>query len=308
MTCSVCIATFNGGKYIYQQLESIRRQTMKPDEVIICDDCSTDDTSVIIKSFIREYSLTDTWHFIMNSCNKGYPANFYYALSQCNGDYIFLSDQDDIWDQDKICKMYRIISSNPTMDVLSSQYGVIDETGKSINNIMTPFGIQNHRIIKIPFNKIFYKYNWPGMTMVIRNSFFHAIYSAKLDKLPHDLVFACLAAEKDSFFVFNYVGSYHRRHSNNLALEEHKIGKLLKRTRKISEIESYNRLLQELIMSDIFDMKESREYVKKRLTLSSRRLIYIKSRKVAHTIILYIKNIKELRIKSLICDLVLELL
>ena len=76
MTISVCMCTYNGEKYILPQLESIHAQTVAPDEVIICDDNSTDQTVSIIRDFIKEHGLEDTWSLHCNEENKGYPGNF----------------------------------------------------------------------------------------------------------------------------------------------------------------------------------------------------------------------------------------
>ena len=89
---SVCIATYNGEKYIKEQLLSILPQLGKKDEVIISDDHSTDNTLDIVKG------LNDNRiKIVMNNREKGYTSNFENALSYAIGDYIFLSDQDDIW-------------------------------------------------------------------------------------------------------------------------------------------------------------------------------------------------------------------
>ena len=94
---SVCIATYNGEKYIKEQLLSILPQLGKKDEVIISDDHSTDNTLDIVKG------LNDNRiKIVMNNREKGYTSNFENALSYAIGDYIFLSDQDDIWQEDKL--------------------------------------------------------------------------------------------------------------------------------------------------------------------------------------------------------------
>lgn len=105
---SVCIPTYNGGKYIKEQLESILKQLGPNDEVIISDDCSTDDTIEIIKSF-NDVRIKVYTHEKISNRFKGTYTNIYYvyknvenALRYATGDYIFLSDQDDIWLDDKI--------------------------------------------------------------------------------------------------------------------------------------------------------------------------------------------------------------
>lgn len=94
---SVCIATYNGGKYIKEQLSSILKQLDNSDEVIISDDYSTDNTLEVIKS------LDDSRiKIFINDKEKGYTRNFENALEKASGDIIFLSDQDDVWMDDKV--------------------------------------------------------------------------------------------------------------------------------------------------------------------------------------------------------------
>ena len=98
---SVCMGIYNGEAYIKAQLQSILNQTLSPDEVILCDDRSTDGTREIVDQFIRENGLSGKWQLHCNPENKGYPANFYAGMALCRGEYVFLADQDDIWDKNK---------------------------------------------------------------------------------------------------------------------------------------------------------------------------------------------------------------
>lgn len=106
MKISVCMATYNGEKYIKEQLESILSQISENDEVIVSDDSSNDKTIEIIKSFndmrIRIYK---------NEKEKGYTRNFENALEKASGDIIFLSDQDDVWVENKVQKMMGILKN-----------------------------------------------------------------------------------------------------------------------------------------------------------------------------------------------------
>ena len=94
---SVCIATYNGEKYIKEQLGSILKQLSSSDEIIISDDGSKDSTIEIIKDF-----NDDRIKIFLNEGIHGFTHNFENALNQANGDYIFLSDQDDIWVDNKV--------------------------------------------------------------------------------------------------------------------------------------------------------------------------------------------------------------
>lgn len=94
MKVSVAMATYNGGRFLRKQLDSILIQTYKEFELIICDDCSTDNTWQILE----EYSQKDSRVKIFgNERNLGFKKNFERAVALCSGEYIALCDQDDIW-------------------------------------------------------------------------------------------------------------------------------------------------------------------------------------------------------------------
>jgi len=117
--CSVCMATFNGEKYIHNQLKSILDQLQAFDEVIISDDGSTDDTIGIIKSF-SDVRIK----IFFNENKKGPVGNFENAILQASGDYIFLADQDDVWFDGKIDKHLLLHKS---YDLVVSDAVVVNE-------------------------------------------------------------------------------------------------------------------------------------------------------------------------------------
>ena len=93
---SVCIATFNGALHLAEQLQSILTQLGTDDEVVISDDGSTDDTLTVARS-IAQSSRTPIRIFTNDSTEHGYTPNFENAFRHAQGDYIFISDQDDVW-------------------------------------------------------------------------------------------------------------------------------------------------------------------------------------------------------------------
>ncbi|MCU4176722.1 glycosyltransferase [Carboxylicivirga sp. N1Y90] len=99
---SIAICTYNGEKYIEDQLHSILSQSYKNIEVLVVDDCSTDTTIEICESIAKKDSRLRVYS---NEINVGYNSNFYRAIDLCKGEYIALSDQDDIWVENKIEKM-----------------------------------------------------------------------------------------------------------------------------------------------------------------------------------------------------------
>lgn len=137
---SVCIPTYNGAKYIKQQLDSILMQLGSDDQVIISDDRSTDDTIDIIKSYNDPRIKISTHEKVPNNY-KGTYTNIYYvyknvenAIIQASGEYIFLSDQDDIWLPNKV---ERIIEEfNKGADCVLHNAKVVDS---NMNVIMESF-------------------------------------------------------------------------------------------------------------------------------------------------------------------------
>jgi glycosyltransferase involved in cell wall biosynthesis len=100
MKISISMTTFNGGKYLPEQLQSILAQTRLPEEVVICDDCSTDDTVAILNDF-RKLAPFEV-KIVKNEKNIGPINNFSKSMELTSGDIIFLCDQDDFWFKNKI--------------------------------------------------------------------------------------------------------------------------------------------------------------------------------------------------------------
>lgn len=112
---SVCIATYNGEKYIHEQIASILQQIGDVDEIVVSDDGSTDKTLDVVRSFDAQ-----NIHIYINKGDHGYTPNFENALRNAHGDYIFLSDQDDIWMPDKVeaCMKYLKVNDFVVSDAL----------------------------------------------------------------------------------------------------------------------------------------------------------------------------------------------
>lgn len=132
---SVCIATFNGEEYIFKQLESIIRQLSQDDEIIVSDDYSNDRTVEIIKSLNDDrikiiYNETKSKHKWKKN-HHHVTSNFENALSLAKGDYILLSDQDDIWAQNKVSTLLELFK---TKDLILSDCQIINNNDEIIVN------------------------------------------------------------------------------------------------------------------------------------------------------------------------------
>jgi len=119
--CSVIIATYNGEKFIEEQLNSIINQKYCPDEIIISDDGSVDNTLDICYDILKKSGIA--YKINRNSMSKGVTYNFIDASEQSNGEIVFFSDQDDLWCKDKIEKVMNLFLQNPDcMEVMTNAY------------------------------------------------------------------------------------------------------------------------------------------------------------------------------------------
>lgn len=101
MRISVAMATYNGEKYLPKQLDSILENLTLEDEIVISDDGSTDDTRKILEAYQLKYKNIR----LLEGPKQGVIANFEHAIRSCEGEYIFLSDQDDVWMENKVEQM-----------------------------------------------------------------------------------------------------------------------------------------------------------------------------------------------------------
>lgn len=127
---SICLASYNGEKYLKEQLDSLVEQTYKNMEIIIQDDCSSDNSVQIISSYndILDIKL------IINDKNIGYIKNFESTLKRATGEYIAICDQDDIWEKDKLQILIDNIENN---SLIYSDSLLIDENANSINKTLS---------------------------------------------------------------------------------------------------------------------------------------------------------------------------
>jgi glycosyltransferase involved in cell wall biosynthesis len=115
---SVAMCTYNGADFLPAQLESIAAQTRKADEIVICDDGSTDETTLLIPGDIVLHK---------NDKNLGTVKNFEKAIRLCSGDVIALSDQDDVWREDKLALIEEAFSRNPHVGLVFSDAEIVNQ-------------------------------------------------------------------------------------------------------------------------------------------------------------------------------------
>jgi len=138
MKISVCIATYNGEKYIKEQLVSILSQLKVEDEVIISDDNSTDNTLSVVKSF-----NDNRIQIYLNAKENGYTRNFENALEKSSGDIIFLADQDDVWLETKVEVLLKHLEQNDFVvsdcKIVDAQLKVLDKSHVKLRGVKRGF-------------------------------------------------------------------------------------------------------------------------------------------------------------------------
>jgi hypothetical protein len=206
---SVAMATFNGGNYIGEQLDSIARQEMLPIELVITDDGSTDGTLEVVEAFARKAPFPV--RLFRNETRLGYADNFLRAASLCEGDLIAFCDQDDIWHERKLAICSRFFEDSHVQLVAHSAQ-TISEAGKagyypmfSKTRIWGPFGVD-------PFA------NHPGFSMVIRKDILlHVDSKLRPDRLrSHDHWIWFLAACSGTVATIGQPLTIYRQHGRNL--------------------------------------------------------------------------------------------
>ncbi len=374
MTVSVCMGIYNGEKYIEEQLDSILRQTRRAEEVILCDDCSTDRTVEIVRLFIEKHGLGESWRLCCNKENRGYPGNFYYAMSLCAGDVVFLADQDDIWAETKLERMCAVLEAHSEADVLACKFGLMDGEGERIHAVMAPSrSLGTRKLRQVGLREIFRKYQWPGMVLAYRNGWYrergmgicgqespgqkgartageaeecheemgqsrkdgnrsHAETGQSREdrsrshedaghhgedgsgpcgngesefKVPHDIFLCAMAAEEGAFFHMDEELAHHRRHEDNTAAEEHRVGKLLQKKRKLWEIEKYLRMLGEFEERRVLRTEVGKRILREKTQAMEGRYEALQSGRIWRVLRAAARDWRQVRGVAVVCDLVI---
>ena len=181
MKISVAIGTYNGEKFLNAQLESILQQTIPVHEIIVCDDHSGDDTINILREF--EVSYPSLFKIFANEKNLGVVKNFEKAISLCTGDIIFLADQDDVWNNNKVESVLNFFRNNINCYGVFSDAELIDDT-LTLNNKTLWELLQFNEALSIDTNPDIFRY-----LLLYRNVVTGACLAVKREALDFILPF-----------------------------------------------------------------------------------------------------------------------
>ena len=199
---SVCIATYNGEKYIKDQLDSILVQLKADDEVIISDDSSTDKTIEIIKSLNDKRIV-----LYANQKFKSPIFNFENSLSYAKGDYIFLSDQDDIWVANKVQVMKSFLVD---FDLVLSNTDIIDANGNILKKSFYKMNGSQKGLLK---NMV--KNSYLGCTMAFNQKILQKSLPFPKDLAMHDWWIGLIAEIYGETYFIDEKLIHYRRHGSN---------------------------------------------------------------------------------------------
>lgn len=208
LNVSVAMATYNGAKYVKQQLLSISNQSCPPNEIIVSDDGSSDGTLEIVREFAKLVPFPVK--ILSNAENVGFAQNFGIALSKCSGDIVFLSDQDDVWLPNKIEVVLSRFASRPRIELLIHDLEFCKEDLISIGQTK----IQRVRITtNVEKNYV------AGMATAIRGGFLkHCLPIPNLPGLSHDRWLHACAYVLGRKQVMPEVLALYRRHSSSVTI------------------------------------------------------------------------------------------
>ena len=217
---SVAMATYNGEKYIREQLESILRQDSPVDEIVICDDCSVDRTLAIIYQVIKDYNAEDLIKVIVNEDNIGYVKNFYKALSMVSGDYIFLADQDDIWCSEKVRESLAVLERTHAV-ALCTNSEIVNSQGKKmalpkeyiVNDMLRKD--EDYNVYKLSFDKLVYGNIAQGCTYCLRKEIRNKLLELNCDLIPHDYQIMLMSSLIGDVLFYNRKLIHYRIHEEN---------------------------------------------------------------------------------------------
>lgn len=211
---SVAMATYNGEKYLEEQLQSIARQEVLPGELVVCDDGSTDRSVEILHSFSTIAPFTV--RIYRNSSNLGFSGNFLKSAGLCKGEFIAFCDQDDIWLPNKLKQAAAAVERNPGALLVLQSAVICDEnlrnTGRVFPGSILPgyYGPGSQYGFWV----------WPGFLQTFRSSLLEGVvpgerprsYFAGHGSITHDKLTCLLANAMGGIIVLSEPTALYRRH------------------------------------------------------------------------------------------------
>lgn len=211
---SVAMATYNGARFLRAQLDSILRQTIRDIELVVSDDCSSDGTWEILEEYRKNVPFM-TIH--RNEANLGYKKNFEKAIRMCQGDYIALSDQDDIWEPNHLETLLSVIGEK---QIACGNAVLIDSKGKPLELTLserecldTIYTEGLEQAYKISY----YRNPYQGASMLMKREFFDKALPIPEKACYHDTWFATMGCFSGGIAYTLDIITLYRMHDANVS-------------------------------------------------------------------------------------------
>lgn len=221
-TISIGLCTFNGERYLRDQLDSIESQTLLPYEVVACDDGSTDNTISLLHEFARRARFPV--RVIQNKERLGVAANFAKAVSECRGDYYAPCDQDDVWLPERLEAFAALLRKHP-YDLVFSDAFLLDETSRPLNRrVWQSFHVGRRelerigagRVLELLVDRTFVT----GATMILSQNLLNIAFPLPPD-LPNGILqdawLVMVAAAREEIAAIPRPLMFYRRHATQQA-------------------------------------------------------------------------------------------
>ena len=208
---SIAMVTYNGERYLREQLDSILRQTIKvPIEIVVCDDGSIDGT----RKILQDYAASDPrFRLFFNQKTLGIVKNYEKAISLCNGEYIALADQDDIWEKNKL---ERLLAAIRDKDFVLSNALLVDWNNRPM--AVTMKNACNYNFVPEDkttlFKRLLHQNFVQGAAILARSSFLKGLPPVPSAVDGHDYWFALNACTHNGFSYLDECTVRYRRHKS----------------------------------------------------------------------------------------------
>ncbi|MEG1313266.1 MAG: glycosyltransferase family 2 protein [Bacilli bacterium] len=256
MKCSVVIATYNGEKYIKEQLDSILNQSIKPNEIVICDDVSTDNTLDIIYAIKCKEDIPI--HIIQHKKNMGVQRTFLEAMNIATGDIVFFCDQDDYWYENKIEKFMKAFDCDGDITLAISDADIVDQNlnkkGNTLWETIDFKPLENMNSVQL-VDEMLKRNIFTGMCMAVKREWISSLKISVSSEMLHDEEMGWYAIFAGRVCTINEKMVAYRQHFENV------VG-----SSKTTKFESFKKMRQSVKKSSERSKNKFRELCENELT------------------------------------------
>lgn len=242
---SVALASYNGEKYLKEQIDSILNQSYKNIELIISDDNSTDNTDNIVSKFM---AVDTRVKYFKNKLEKGFVNNFENALSFCTGEFIALSDQDDIWNSNKIETLLTNIGSS---SLIHSDATLVDVRGNTISESYTKSAKKN--IDHVDVIDVIINNPVTGCTLMFNRSLLDISIPFPRNLAVHDKWLALMATLENGIKYYDASLINYRQHGGNLIGASYKSKNLFEKYKSVKRKKSSDVIHNETLQYELIN-------------------------------------------------------